>query len=330
MPAAQTSIATTAQRTPEPPATPDAPVPMIHANEQNNQTTLIVISAYFGSHMLSAMSIGFDALYTIYCDTGTVTEGDVYAALWPEATMLAAASTIFGPGVIGYTSKTDRFTIRVGHAQRSFDRTTVEHVITMVRAAQNGTVRDNAVQNNAVQNNTVHNGTALARRIIYLACTSSRNALDHMLDANDASDTSTVSLYACAVALHQIIPDIDEQLARIAHADTSLPMQHGMTSRCYDTYIGVLSTTERLCMPTHLGRHGGICTITADIALHPDSAIDYDADDAHPVATCTDVAVRNVYATRNTADITGDTMYHWSSGERYTVEQRSIHLTTTQ
>ena len=234
--------------------------------------------------------------------------------------MLAAASTIFGPGVIGYTSKTDRFTIRVGHAQRSFDRTTVEHVITMVQAAQN----------NTVQNNAVHNGTALARRIIYLACTSSRNTLDHMLDADDAPDTDTVSLYACAVALHQIIPDIDEQLARIAHADTALPMQHGVTSRCYDPYIGLMSRTERLCMPTHLGRHGGICTITAAIALHPDSAVDYDAGNARPVATCDDVAVRNVHATRNTADVVGDTMYHWSSGERYTVEQCSIHLTTTQ
>lgn len=292
---------------------------MIHANEQNNQTTLIVISAYFGSHMLSATSIGFDTLHAIYSDAGTVTEGDVYAALWPEAAILAAASTIFGPGVISYTSKTDRFTIRVGHAQRSFDRTTVEHVITMVRAAQNGTVWDNAVQNS----------TALARRIIYLACTSSRNALVRMLDADDAPDTDTVSLHACATALHQIIPDIDEQLARIAHADTALPMQHGVTSRCYDTYIGVLSTTERLCMPTHLGRHGGICTITAAIALHPDSAIDLDAGNAHPVATCDDVVVRNVHATRNTADVAGDTMYHWSSGEQYTVEQRSVHLTTT-
>lgn len=311
MPAAQTSIATTTQRTPEPPAAPDAPVPMIHANEQNNQTTLIVISAYFGSHMLSATSIGFDALYTIYCDTGTVTEGDVYAALWPEAAMLATASTIFGPGVISYKHGTDSFTIRVGEACRSFPRTTVERVITMMR--------------------DVHDDTALARRIIYLACTLTNGMLVRMLDANDAPDSNIVSLHTCAASLHQIIPDIDEQLTRIAHADTALPMQHGVMSRCYDTNVVAVSRNERLHMPTYLGRHGGICTVTTNIALHPESAGSVDTNCAHPVAACHDVAVRNVYAKRNTASTqhagtTSDTMYHWSSGERYTVEQRELYL----
>ena len=123
---------------PPPPTHPDQPVPMVHANTQNNHTTLVVMSAHYGSQMLINTMVGFDLLMQAYTNTGTITEGQLHAALWPETGLLNQASTIFGPGVVSYIKGRDVFSIRVGTYDRCLDTRQMQRVVTAI-AAFNGT-----------------------------------------------------------------------------------------------------------------------------------------------------------------------------------------------
>ena len=235
---------------PPPPTHPDQPVPMVHANTQNNHTTLVVMSAHYGSQMLINTMVGFDLLMQAYTNTGTITEGQLHAALWPETSLLNQASTIFGPDVVSYTKDGDMFSIRVGTHKRCLDTKRMQRVIAAI-AAFNGTA----------DNDTTANSTALARRVIYLVCATNTTNLQALLvsRSSDKHSDNTLPLIDYARNLHSYVPDIDEQLAQIA-TTPHRPMRHGVVASHYQTSTATNHSTHAAVLPSYIGRDGGVCT----------------------------------------------------------------------
>lgn len=235
---------------PPPPTHPDQPVPMVHANTQNNHTTLVVMSAHYGSQMLINTMVGFDLLMQAYTNTGTITEGQLHAALWPETGLLNQASTIFGPGVVTYIKGRDVFSIRVGTHDRCLDTRQMQRVVTAI-AAFNGTA----------DNNAAANSTALARRVIYLVCATNTTNLQALLvsRSSDKHSDNTLPLIHYARNLHSYVPDIDEQLAQIA-TTPHRPMRHGVVASHYQTSTATDHSTYAAVLPAYIGRDGGVCT----------------------------------------------------------------------
>ena len=225
---------------PSPPTHPDQPVPMVHANTQNNHTTLVVMSAHYGSQMLINTMVGFDLLMQAYTKTGTITEGQLHAALWPETGLLNQASTIFGPGVVSYIKGRDVFSIRVGTHDRCLDTRQMQCVVTAIAA---------------------FNSTALARRVIYLVCATNTTNLQALLvsRSSDKHSDNTLPLIDYARNLHSYVPDIDEQLAQIA-TTPHRPMRHGVVASHYQTSTATNHSTHAAVLPSYIGRDGGVCT----------------------------------------------------------------------
>ena len=230
---------------PPPPTHPDQPVPMVHANTQNNHTTLVVMSAHYGSQMLINTMVGFDLLMQAYTKTGTITEGQLHAALWPETGLLNQASTIFGPGVVSYIKGRDVFSIRVGTHDRCLDTRQMQLVVTAIAAF----------------NDTAANNTALARRVIYLVCATNTTNLQALLVSRSSDNRSdnTLPLIHYARNLHSYVPDIDEQLAQIA-TTPHRPMRHGVVASHYQTSTATNHSTHAAVLPAYIGRDGGVCT----------------------------------------------------------------------
>ena len=230
---------------PPPPTHPDQPVPMVHANTQNNHTTLVVMSAHYGSQMLINTMVGFDLLMQAYTNTGTITEGQLHAALWPETGLLNQASTIFGPGVVSYIKGRDMFSIRVGTHDRCLDTRQMQLVVTAIAAF----------------NDTAANNTALARRVIYLVCATNTTNLQALLVSRSSDNRSdnTLPLIHYARNLHSYVPDIDEQLAQIA-TTPHRPMRHGVVASHYQTSTATNHSTHAAVLPAYIGRDGGVCT----------------------------------------------------------------------
>ena len=230
---------------PPPPTHPDQPVPMVHANTQNNHTTLVVMSAHYGSQMLINTMVGFDLLMQAYTKTGTITEGQLHAALWPETGLLNQASTIFGPGVVSYIKGRDVFSIRVGTHDRCLDTRQMQRVVTAIAAS----------------NSTAANNTALARRVIYLVCATNTTNLQVLLvsRSSDKHSDNTLPLIDYARNLHSYVPDIDEQLAQIA-TTPHRPMRHGVVASHYQTSTATNHSTHAAVLPAYIGRDGGVCT----------------------------------------------------------------------
>ena len=221
-----------------PPANPDQPVPMVHANTQNNHTTLVIMSVYYGSQMLTNTMMGFDTLMDTYATTGTITEGQLYTALWPEAGLLSQASTIFGPGVISYIPARDIFSIRVGAREQHLSTEQMQHV---------------------TQALAVLGDTALARRAVYLVCVVNMPDLQSLIAPRDDEE---IRLITYARELHNYVPDIDEQLTQIATAQHR-PMRHGVAANYHQTSAGTQRSSQAATLPTYIGRDGGMCTSTA-------------------------------------------------------------------
>ena len=235
----------TATKPPPSPPHPDQPVPMVHANTQNNHTTLVVMSAHYGSQMLINTMVGFDLLMQAYTNTGTITEGQLHAALWPETGLLDQTSTIFGPGVVSYIKGRDVFSIRVGTYDRCLDTTQMQRVVTAIAAF----------------NDTAANNTALARRVIYLVCATNTTNLQALLvsRSSDKHSDNTLPLIHYARNLHSYVPDIDEQLAQIA-TTPHRPMRHGVVASHYQTSTATNHSTHEAVLPAYIGRDGGVCT----------------------------------------------------------------------
>lgn len=227
-----------------PPAQPDQPVPMVHANTQNNHTTLIVMSAYYGSQMLNNTIKGFDALMEIYTASGIITEGQLYRALWPENGVLEQMTTIFGPDVVSYIPARDTFIIRVGVRDHQLDTEQMQCVTQALVALGD---------------------TALARRVIYLICATNTVNLQPLItlcnsnNNDDSDDMRTLEIIKYARTLHHYVPDIDAQLAHIATAQHR-PMRHGITAQYHQTSTGTYHNTQTATLPTYIGRDGGVCT----------------------------------------------------------------------
>lgn len=238
----------------QPPPNPDQPVPMVHANTQNNHTTLVVVSAHYGSQMLTNIMMGFDQLMDAYTTTGTVTEGQLYAALWPEADLLEQASTVFGPNVVTYITARDTFAIRVGTHERYVSTQQTQRI-----AAALADLGD----------------TALARRAIYLVCVTNTANLHALLAPRDEDSDCDDAMYLITYArqLHRYVPDIDAQLARIATAQHR-PMRHGVTTHYHERSTGTSHSTRAAVLPAYIGRDGGVCT-SASI-LHHGTTPQYD------------------------------------------------------
>lgn len=275
-----------------PPPNPDQPVPMIHANTQNNHTTLVIMSAHYGSQMLTHSMVGFTPIMAAYTEHGTVTEGQLYEALWPENGILAQASTIFGPDVVGYIPAKTSFQLQVGAHQHRIDIHQMEHIIAAI--ATLGDTADNV---------------AIARRVIYLACTVNAADLDALTTPygksliyeayqNRASEHAAedgLPLVTYARNIDRYIPDIDTQLDAITHA-AYRPMRHGVTSIYHkiDTIdIGANHTVRRAAMPTYVGRDGGICTTTQ--ALHHDSATYDNTFTPERIITLNPIVARDIH-----------------------------------
>lgn len=246
----ETATTTTAVKPPPSPPHPDQPVPMVHANTQNNHTTLVVMSAHYGSQMLINTMVGFDLLVQAYTKTGTITEGQLHAALWPETGLLGQTSTIFGPGVVSYIKDRDVFSIRVGTHDRCLDTRQMQRVVTAI-AAFNGTA----------DNNAAANSTVLARRVIYLVCATNTTNLQALLvsRSSDKHSDNTLPLIDYARNLHSYVPDIDEQLAQIA-TTPHRPMRHGVVASHYQTSTATDHSTHAAVLPAYIGRDGGVCT----------------------------------------------------------------------
>lgn len=230
-----------------PPANPDQPVPMVHANTQNNHTTLVVMSAYYGSQMLTNIMMGFDLLMEAYTATGTITEGQLYAALWPEADLFEHTSTVFGPEVVSYIASHDTFTIRVGVRDRNVSTEQMQRIVTALTAL---------------------NDTALARRAIYLVCVTNTANLQSLLAPREKEEDGGDAMYLITYArnLHRYVPDIDAQLAQIAAAPHR-PMRHGVVANYHEIDIGTNHMTRAAALPAYIGRDGGVCT-TSSILYH--------------------------------------------------------------
>lgn len=239
----ETATTTTAVK--PPPTHPDQPVPMVHANTQNNHTTLVVMSAHYGSQMLINTMVGFDLLMQAYTNTGTITEGQLHAALWPETGLLNQASTIFGPQVVSYIKGRDVFSIRVGTYDRCLDTRQMQRVVTAIAAF----------------NDTADNNAALARRVIYLVCATNTTNLQALLvsRSSDKHSDNTLPLIDYARNLHSYVPDIDEQLAQIA-TTPHRPMRHGVVASHYQTSTATDHSTHAAVLPAYIGRDGGVCT----------------------------------------------------------------------
>ena len=237
---AQSQQAATVQ---PPPPNPDQPVPMVHTNTQNNHTTLVVMSAHYGGQMLTNIMMGFDQLMDAYTTTGTVTEGQLYAALWPEADLLEQASTVFGPDVVTYITARDTFAIRVGARERYVSTQQTQRIAAAL---------------------TDLGDTALARRAIYLVCTVNAANLLSLLAPreNDEDCDDAMYLITYARSLDRYIPDIDAQLAQIAAA-THRPMRHGVTTHYHACSTGTAHNTRAAVLPAYIGRDGGVCTSTS-------------------------------------------------------------------
>lgn len=220
----------------QPPTNPDQRVPMVHANTQNNHTTLVIMSAYYGSQMLTNTMVGFDALMEIYTATGTITEGQLYSALWPEAGLLNQAALIFGPEVMSYSAARSTFSIRVGASEQYVDTQQMQRI---------------------VQALTVLDDTALARRAVYLACAVDLPDLHSLIADRDGEDEMRLITYARK--LHNHVPDIDEQLAQIATA-SHRPMRHGVVAEYHQTSTLTQHGSHAAALPVYIGRDGGICT----------------------------------------------------------------------
>lgn len=241
---AQSQQAATVQ---PPPPNPDQPVPMVHANTQNNHTTLVVMSAHYGSQMLTNIMVGFDQLMDAYITTGTITEGQLYAALWPEADLLEQASTIFGPDVVTYITARDTFAIRVNTHERYVSTAQMQRVVAALADLGD---------------------TALARRAIYLVCMTNTANLHALLaprdEDSDCDDAMLLITYARH--LHHYVPDVDAQLARIA-TTRHRPMRHGVTTHYHECSTGTTHSTRAAVLPAYIGRDGGVCT-SASILHH--------------------------------------------------------------
>lgn len=225
----------------QPPANPDQRVPMVHANTQNNHTTLVIISAHYGSHMLTNTMVGFDSLMEIYTAIGTITEGQLYTALWPEVGLLDQAALIFGPEVMSYTPARNTFSIRVGTSKQYVDIQQMQRI---------------------VQALAVLDDTALARRAVYLACTVGLSDLHSLIADCDGEDEMRLITYARR--LHNHVPDIDEQLVQIATA-LHRPMRHGVTAQYHQTSTLTQHGSHAATLPAYIGRDGGICTDTVTL-----------------------------------------------------------------
>lgn len=248
----ETATTTTAVKPPPSPPHPDQPVPMVHANTQNNHTTLVVMSAHYGSQMLINTMVGFDLLVQTYTNTGTITEGQLHAALWPETGLLNQTSTVFGPGVVSYIKDRDLFSIRVGIHNRYLETKQMQRIVTAI-AAFNGTAANN---------------TALARRAIYLVCAFSTTGTClfsiRRSSSNKHSSDNTLPLIDYARNLHSYVPDIDEQLAQIA-TTPHRPMRHGVVASHYQTSTATDHSTHAAVLPAYIGRDGGVCTSTTSL-----------------------------------------------------------------
>lgn len=257
-----------------PPPHPDQPVPMAHANTQNNHTTLVVMSTHYGSHMFNATMMGFDLLMKAYTATGTVTEGQLYTALWPENGLLNQASLIFGPDVVSYVKARDVFSIRVGTYDRHLSTPHMQRVATAL---------------------TELNDTVLMRRAIYVICTVGARELRSLITPH--GNENTLRLIDYARTLHQYIPDIDEHLARSA-TTSHRPMRHGVAAQYYQTSTGTSRVSHTATLPTYIGRDGGVCTSTP--TLHHSSTLDDLAADRVVSTNPVVIALNTV----NTSDIT--------------------------
>lgn len=220
----------------QPPANPDQQVPMVHANTQNNHTTLVIMSAHYGSQMLTNTMMGFDSLMEIYTATGTITEGQLYAALWPEAGLLNQAALIFGPEVISYTPARSTFSIRVCAYEQYLDTQQMQRIVQALAVLDN---------------------TALARRAVYLACAVDLPNLRSLIADRDGEDEMRLITYARK--LHNHVPDIDEQLTQIATA-LHRPMRHGVVAEYHQTSTVTQHSSHAAALPVYIGRDGGICT----------------------------------------------------------------------
>ena len=289
---AQSQQAATVQ---PPPPNPDQPVPMVHTNTQNNHTTLVVMSAHYGGQMLTNIMMGFDQLMDAYTTTGTITEGQLYAALWPEADLLEQASTIFGPDVVTYITARDTFAIRVGARERYVGTEQTQRIAAAL---------------------TDLGDTALARRAIYLVCTVNTANLLSLLAPREKDEDNDDAMYLITYArqLHRYVPDIDAQLARIATA-RHRPMRHGVTTHYHEFSIGTTHSTRAAVLPAYIGRDGGVCT-SASILHHGVTPQDDPAVDR--IITANPVVMQNT-----TADDLRDPP-NIAAADDITVEHRAV------
>lgn len=218
------------------------PLPMAHINDESLSTTIVVMSAYTGSHILNASSTGFHTIARALRHGRTLTEGEVYEAMFPQAATLSQAATIFGPGVVTYDAARSRYVIAVLNDTRTLNTSAMETIIATVAHVSD---------------------EVLARRIIFATCQMNNAALIKLLHADDEVSYSQ-GLIDAAATLHEIIPDIDAQLE--AAAATSTPQRHSVmathTQHTWDTQ----NRFEAELIPAYIGVHGGI---TVQRTLHP-------------------------------------------------------------
>lgn len=248
------------------------PLPMAHINDESSATTIVIMSAYTGSHILNAASTGFHTIARALRHGHTLTEGEVYEAMFPQAATLSQAATIFGPDVVTYDGARSRYVIAVLDDTRTLNTTMMGAVIATVAHVSD---------------------EVLARRIIFATCQMNNAALMKLLHADDEAPYSQ-ELIDAAAELHTIVPDIDAQLE--AAAATSTPLRHSVVSKHTQHTRGTQNRFETELIATYVGVHGGVTVqrtphppITHDVIEHmqsriiesaPASVVDFDTNTA--------------------------------------------------
>lgn len=248
------------------------PLPMAHVNNEGTHTTIVIMSAYTGSHILSMASVGFSTILHALKDGRTLTEGEVYDAMYPQAATLHEIATVFGPDVITYDAARSRYSIAMLNETRTLNTTMMQTVIATIAHV---------------------NDKVFARRIIFATCQMNNAALITLLHADDEMPYSQ-GLIDAATTLHEIVPDIDAQLEAAAHTPT--PLRHSVVAEHTQHTWSTQNRFEAELIPAYVGVHGGIAVqrtphppITHDIIEHmrsrviesaPAPVVDFEADAA--------------------------------------------------
>lgn len=269
------------------------PLPMAHINDESSGTTIVVMSAYTGSHILNTSSTGFRTIARALRHGRTLTEGEVYEAMFPQAATLSQAATIFGADVVTFDAARSRYVIAVLDDTRTLNTTMMGAVVATVAHVSD---------------------EVLARRIIFATCQMNNAALITLLHADDEAPYSQ-GLIDLATELHTIVPDIDAQLEAAAHTPT--PLRHSVTAEHTQHTWDTQNRFEAELIPTYIGVHGGIAVqrtphppITHDVIEHmrsrviesaPAPVVDFEAD-----ATCKDTIPLNYGRAAELMDVRGD------------------------